>query len=144
MAYIAQEGKAKIVAALKAVMPAGWKYSVAIRHHSEVVLTISQAPLDLIAEINAKNLEEAQRKGNNFYRVQDGYCQINHFYLENGFAGQALEVMEAAKQALYSADYYDDSDSQIDYFNCAYYVSMQVGKWNKPFKFAPAVEALAA
>jgi len=135
MAYIAQEGKAKIMAALKAVMPKGWKYSVAIRDHSVVVLTIAQAPIDLIAQINAKNAKEATGRGENLYRVIDGYVQLNHYYLETAFEGEALEVMEAAKKALYSADYYDDSDPQTDYFNCAYYVQMQVGKYDKPFKY---------
>ena len=29
---------------------------------------------------------------------------------------------------------YDDSDGQIDYFNCGFYDSMSIGKWDKKFE----------
>ena len=51
MAYIDQTKKAKIAANLKKVVPAGWKYSLAVRNHSTIVLTISAAPVNLIAEL---------------------------------------------------------------------------------------------
>jgi hypothetical protein len=34
-----------------------------------------------------------------------------------------------------SADWYDRSDSQSDYFDTAYYVDVNVGKWDKPYEF---------
>jgi dipeptide/tripeptide permease len=33
-----------------------------------------------------------------------------------------------------SADWYDKSDAQVDYFNTAYYYDVNVGSWNKPYK----------
>ena len=32
-------------------------------------------------------------------------------------------------------EWYDNSDMMTDYFNTAYYVFTDIGKWNKPFKF---------
>ena len=29
--------------------------------------------------------------------------------------------------------YYDNSDAMIDYFDTAFYVHINVGKWNKPY-----------
>lgn len=137
MAYMSQEKKAKIAAALKKVMPKGWKYSLAVRHHSSIVLTIKEAPVDLIGIINAKSKANAEKWGEDFREFKD-HVQLNHYHLERDYEGAVLKVLEAAKAALYSADYYDDSDAQTDYFNCAYYVHMQIGKWDKPFVYNAA------
>jgi len=132
MAFINQAGKAKIAAALKAAMPKDVKYTLAIRDNMTVVMTIKSAPFDLMAMINAKNKAQAEFRGDAFYEVK-GNCQLNQYYLDKSFDGKALEILEAAKKALYSADYYDDSDIQSDYFSCAYYVQMNVGTYDKPF-----------
>jgi hypothetical protein len=34
---------------------------------------------------------------------------------------------------LKSADWYDESNAMIDYFNTAYYVDVNIGKWNTPY-----------
>lgn len=137
MAYMNQEKKAVIAAALKAVMPADWKYSLSVQSKMTTCLTIKSAPVDLIAMLNEKNAKLAARDGQEAF-VNKGYAQLNHFYLETAFGAdpKVLEVMEAAKKALFSADYHDDSDIQSDYFNCAYYISMQVGNYDKPFVVA--------
>lgn len=132
MAFMDQIKKAKIAAALKKVMPNDWKYSLAVRHHSRIVLTIKQAPVDLIGIINAKNKAYAEKWGEDFRECSD-YVQLSPYHLERNYEGDVLKVLEAAKAALYSADYYDHSDAQTDYFNCAYYVDMNIGKWDKPF-----------
>ena len=35
---------------------------------------------------------------------------------------------------MYSADYYDNSDAQTDYFDTAYYAHINIGSYDKPFK----------
>jgi hypothetical protein len=62
MAYMNQEKKAVIAAALKAVMPADWKYGLTVQNGMTIVLTIKSAPVDLIAMINAKNAKQAERE----------------------------------------------------------------------------------
>lgn len=52
MAYMSQEKKAKIAAKLKQVIPHDWKYSLAVHHHSTIILRISAAPVDLVANYN--------------------------------------------------------------------------------------------
>lgn len=49
MAWMNHERKAALAAGLKKVMPKGSKYSLAVRHHSTLVLTISKAPIDMVA-----------------------------------------------------------------------------------------------
>jgi hypothetical protein len=121
MAYMSQEKKAKIAAELKKVMPKDWKYSLAVRHHSSVVLTISAAPVDLIAMMN----ERTEYKSN-------GYAQVNEYYLERQFSGSTLAIFERIKAAL-NIDNFNDSDIQTDYFHVGHYVDIHIGRWNKPF-----------
>ena len=65
---------------------------------------------------------------------ESGYEQVNTYHYKNHYSGKALEIMEKIVKCLYSADYYDHSDAQTDYFNTAYYVHLNVGRWNKPFE----------
>jgi hypothetical protein len=37
-----------------------------------------------------------------------------------------------------SADYYDRSDAQVDYFDTAYYYGVTIGDYNTPFKYTGA------
>ena len=60
MAYMSQENKKSIAVNLKTVIPASWKWSLSVRHHSTLVLTIASAPIDLIAEA-WKNVEDRKR-----------------------------------------------------------------------------------
>ena len=31
--------------------------------------------------------------------------------------------------------WYDKSDAMVDYFDTAYYIDINIGKWNKPYVF---------
>lgn len=117
MAYMDQEQKAKINAELKKVMPKGWKWSLSVQHYSTIVLTIQAGP---------KELTECFRDG-------DTRHQVNEFYLETQFSGKTLETMKKIRKAL-NLDNFDMSDSQSDYFHVGHYVSINIGKWDKPYQ----------
>lgn len=128
MAYMNAEKKAVIAANLKKIMPKGWKYSLAVRDHSTIVLNIAEAPVDLIQAFVDSGYQGARAYG---------YVQVNVYYVEENLKGSGVEeIFGQIKAAMYGADYYDRSDSQSDYFDTAYYVDINVGKWNKPFKVA--------
>lgn len=125
MAYMSQETKAKIAVELKKVIPQTWKYSLAVRDHSTIVLTIASAPLDLL-EIVRNNREHGKN---------DKYAQLNHFYLSNEFEGNEEMCALFAKilSTLKGPDFFDHSDSQTDYFNLSHYIGINIGKWDKAF-----------
>lgn len=124
MAYASKEQKVMIVAGLKEVMPKGWKYSVAINHHTSFVLTISKAPVDLI--------KIAKDKG---YHAMDNHVQLNAQCLGKHFVGtEVADVFAKIQKVMFSANYHDNSDSMTDYFDVAYYVDVNLGKWNKGFE----------
>jgi hypothetical protein len=33
-----------------------------------------------------------------------------------------------------AGDWFDKSDAQVDYFHTAYYIDVNIGKWNKPYQ----------
>lgn len=122
MAYMDQEMKAQIAAELKKVMPKGWKYSLGVDDHSTIVLNIASAPVDL--------LKLAKEAG---YSSVCG-VQVNPHYMQEHFKNAEVgELFGKIKKVLYGCGYYDNSDSQVDYFDTAYYVNVNIGKWNKPF-----------
>jgi hypothetical protein len=126
MAFMSQETKTKIAAELKKVMPKGWKYSLAVRDHSTIILTIASAPIDLMAIV----------RGNREHGARDNYAQLNQFYLSTEFAGneQMCELFAKIYATLKGPEFFDHSDSQTDYFNCSHYININLGRWNKPFQ----------
>ena len=129
MAYVDQGKKARIAAALKKVVPAGWKYSLAVRNHSTIVMNISQAPVDLLGQAQQFNDRRAEQRGDEPYQV-GGYLQVNPYYVGETFGDD--HPLVAIKEAL-DLENFDKSDLMTDYFHVGHYVEINVGQWNKPF-----------
>jgi hypothetical protein len=131
MAWMSQEKKVQIAAELKKVMPRDWKYSLGVRHHSTIVLTISSAPVDLMAVYNKRVAESWERRGDK--HTPQTYAQVNEFHLDTQFSGELLDVFERIKLAL-NVGNHDRSDIQTDYFDVGWYVDINIGRWDKPFQ----------
>src|SRR5476651_872128 len=131
MAYMDQKKKAAIAAELKKVMPKDWKYSLGVRHHSTITLTISEAPVDLLSEINRRN---GERSHGRHHHVFTDYVSVNEHYLAEQF-DETLTVMQQIKAAL-DLDNHDRSDIMTDYFDVGHYIKIEIGKHNKPFVVA--------
>jgi hypothetical protein len=126
MAWMNQERKAALAEGLKKVMPKGWKYSLAVRHHSTLVLTISEAPIDLVAQSLCSD-EQKKR----------GYIDVNQYHIDGVFSGSLLETFTAIRDAMMVGNH-DNSDPQTDYFDVGWYIDINVGKWDKPFRCSTA------
>jgi hypothetical protein len=136
MAYMNQKEKALIAAELKKVVPAGWKYSLSVYHHSTICMTISAAPVDLLAESNRVTKKLADRRNDLFQENTSGYLDFNQFHPEASF-DDSLPVFVQIFKAL-NLNNYNNSDSQSDYFDVGHYVSISIGKYDKPFTFTPS------
>ena len=122
MAYVDQEKKAKIAAALKLVVPKGWKYSLAVRHHSTIVMTIASAPFDLIGAFKL----EGDKKPT--------YMSVNEYHYRSHLNDECVaDVFEKIVEAL-NIDNFNNSDIMTDYFHVGHYVDINIGRWNKPFE----------
>ena len=129
-----QERKQKIAQALKPIL-AKYKVkgSLSVRNHSTIVLTLKSGAIDFIGNSN-------RVCGNDFYQVQrgfkpttSGYDQVNPYWFQDHYDGDAKAFLTEAFKALKSADWYDESNAMIDYFNIAYYVDINIGKWDRPY-----------
>lgn len=121
MAYMNQEKKAKIAANLKPILKKfGLKGSLSVHNHSSIVLTIKSGSIDFYKDYGSD---------------ESSNIQVNPYWYKDHFTGASKEALSEIVPAMYSADYYDNSDAQVDYFDTAYYVHVNVGKWNKPYVF---------
>jgi hypothetical protein len=138
MAYMNQEKKAKIAALLKPIMAKyGVKGSLSVNNHSTIVLTVKSGSIDFVENYIKTDAEKPY--ANHFSEDQVAYIRknqsvdVNPYWFQDHFTGKAKTFLTEAFRALKGADWYDESDAMVDYFNTAYYVSVNIGKWNKPY-----------
>ena len=115
MAYITKEQikekKQKIVDAFP--RKDGWKFSVHNNHYSQISVTILEGPVEF-------NFENDSR-----------HIQINKFnpkwYWNSGILKFIINIINEGN--------YNNSDSMTDYFDVGWYTSLEIGQWDKPYKY---------
>ena len=138
MAYMNQEKKAKIATVLKPILKKyGIKGSLSVRNHSSIVLNIKSGSINFIenfiqTDLNTLHAGKMSQDRVDYIR-KTNYLDVNPYWFQEHFSGVAKEFLSEAMVALKSADWYDESDAQTDYFNTAYYVDLNIGKWNTPY-----------
>ena len=138
MAYMNQERKAKIAQALKPVLAKyGVKGTLSVRNHSTICLTLKSGKIDFIANSNRVCGSSHYQVSRGFRPNTSGYSDVNPYWFQDHYDGKAKAFLTEAFKALKVAGWYDRSDAQIDYFDTAYYVDINVGKWNKPYIVTP-------
>ena len=116
MAYVNNETKQKIQAALKPVFKKyGIKSTVAKgSYNSSLVVNVSAGDIDFGTD----------------------YQQVNIYWIDDNHTGKAKDFLnEVLREIKRAGEWYDESDSQIDYFNTAFYISINIGRWDKPYVF---------
>jgi hypothetical protein len=122
VAYMNQEMKAVIAKNVKPILAKyGVKGSLSVRNHSTITLTVKSGEIDFFEDYGDR--EDARKFG----------IQVNPYWFHEHFEGQSKKFLAEVFDALKSADWYDKSDAQTDYFNTAYYYGVDIGKWNKPY-----------
>jgi hypothetical protein len=78
--------------------------------------------------------------GNSHYQVSrgftpntSGYDTVNKYWYQDHYDGLAQAFIAEAITALQSAGWYDRSDAMTDYFDTAYYIDINIGRWDKPY-----------
>lgn len=128
MAYMSQERKAAIAPVVKAICKKyGIKASMAVRHHSTLVLNIKSGSIDFIGNYN-----ERTTNPNGHAKT---YIDVNPYWYNDHFTGVALDFMKEVFAAMNTGNH-DRSDIQSDYFDVGWYVDVNVGRWDKPYEFA--------
>ena len=77
------------------------------------------------------DIEKMLAEDNMYWQIHVPNESIKPYFTEYGFT--ALKDVYGFMES-YN---YDDSDSMIDYCDCNFYSSFDIGKWNKPFRIVP-------
>ena len=135
MAFMNQEKKKKIAAALKVAMKGtGIKYTLAVNNYSTLVMNIKSGPVDF-----AQNHRETVKDQPKYAHYRENKSplpksmQVNTYWYQEHFSGQALEILQKAIPVLNTGNH-DRSDIQSDYFDVGWYVNVNIGQWNKPYE----------
>lgn len=130
MAYMNQERKAKIVAAVKPILKKhGMKGTFKVDHYSSITLTLKSGKIDFLADMVPDRWDRnGIGKNYNF--------DINQYWFHEHFrpSSKACKFINELIPAMKAADWYDNSDARIDYFDTAYYYHIKVGRWDKPYQ----------
>jgi len=127
MAYVSQDLKAKIAPKIKAICKKyGVKASLAVRHHSTLVLNIKSGKVDFITDYN-----ECNHNSPRFEPAKDS-IQVNPYWYKEHFDGESYHFLKEVIPAMNDGNW-DKSDIQSDYFNVGWYIDVNIGKWNKPY-----------
>lgn len=118
MAYCSQSLKAELAPAIKAILKKyGIKGSLAVRHHSTLVLNIKSGKI---------NFEKFSTSDNFNY-------QVNVYHTDRHYTGTAKKFFAEVIAAMKGPNFFDNSDPMTDYFHCSHYIDVNLGTWNKPY-----------
>ena len=68
-----------------------------------------------------------------------GERSLNQYHFDS-YNPKYTELFEKILRIIRGEDWFDHSDAQTDYFHTAYYISMAIGKWNKPYVYDPKLK----
>ena len=121
MAYMSQENKKAIAPQIKAVLKKyNMKGSISVRHQSALVVTLKEGELDI--------LKDSDRE----------YSDVNVYWIDDHYTGKVRDFLKELKDAMNGEgsegkQNFDKSDIQSDYHFVGWYITISVGKWDKPF-----------
>tara|TARA_Y100000593_G_C4151002_1_gene257042 strand:- start:103 stop:525 length:423 start_codon:yes stop_codon:yes gene_type:complete len=136
MAYISQQEKKELAPGIKKVLKQyGLKGTIAINNYSSLVVNIKSGSLDLLGAAQKVNDILADRFNRprteigtylqaNAYRDPQDYDRIDKTIGQ--FYSDLIKAMKGDK-------WYNRSDMMTDYHEIAYYLDINIGRWNKPY-----------
>ena len=115
MAYFNQDRKKEMAPKIKTILKKyEMKGSLSVENHSTICLNLKSGKLDLI-----RNKERL-------------YESINVYYTDNHFEGKNKDFLNECLKVLYEGNH-NNSDVYTDYHDVGWYVSINAGRWNKPY-----------
>jgi len=126
------------------------KFSVQIQRYSmgqSLYISLMEAPFEAIIKKGSFGNHGFQSMEDQGY-TYEAYSQLNQYTFKEPYENaypiegwnngcqltkEAWDCMKKVSQISTSYNY-DDSDGMIDYFNTNFYLHLNIGKWDKPFK----------
>jgi hypothetical protein len=131
MAYYNQEQKRELAPVIKGISKKyNIKCSLSVQNHSTICCVITSGEIDFIKNYNDNKNDTTQR----FDPKAVDNIRVNHYWFREHFSGVAQQCIAEIIDALRGPKHYDNSDVQSDYFECSHYISLSVGRWDKPYQ----------
>lgn len=123
MAYMNQERKKAIAPKVKEICARyGVKATLSVQHGMTLCLNIKSGDIDFFADSDT-DFDKAR-----------GHIQVNEYHFGSQYVGKSKSFLSEVISALNNGNY-DNSDPMTDYFEVGWYLSINVGKWNKPYVY---------
>jgi len=121
MAYVSQEKKAGLAVEIKAVLKKyNMKGSIAVRHHSSLVVNLQSGPIDF---------------------EHNDFTSVNVYWIDSHYKGVAKAFLTELLVAMKGSEWFNYDDAQSDYFHRSHYTDINVGKWNKEYVLTKQLQA---
>lgn len=135
MAYVSQEMKKELAPKIKSILKKyGLKGTLSVRHHSTLVLTIKSGKLDFCKVFDDYRKEACARRGDEFYPC-NGNIDVNLYHIDTVYNGKYEKCLSELHEAMKGPKFFDHTDTMTDYFHCSHYMTINIGKWDKPYIF---------
>jgi len=126
MAYMNQEMKKAIAPVVKNILKKyGVKGTLSIRNHSTLVLNITEGNINFCE---------------NYFRDSKNECDhitVNRYWFHEHFDGVAKACLSEVIEAMNKGNW-NNSRIEVDYFDAGWFIDVNIGKWNKPYKYSEA------
>ena len=120
MAYMSQERKKKLAPVIKKICKKhGVKATLSVRNHSTLNLNVSEGPIKFTF---TNNRGEVIKNSVNEYWYHESYADNP----------KALAFLSEVIPAMNNGNH-DNSDIMTDYFDVGWYISVNIGKWDKEY-----------
>ena len=132
MAYMSQENKKALAPQIKAILKKyGMKGTISVNNYSTLVVTIQSGRLDVIGNYRDRETEKGKFDRN--------YMSVNEYWLDDHYDGGVLAFLTELKTAMNATPdgtiaNYNNSDIMTDYFDVGWYITINIGKWDKPYQ----------
>jgi hypothetical protein len=138
MAYVSQELKSKLSPKIKAICKKhGVKASIAVRHHSTLVLNVKSGKIDFIEnyiKTDADKIVANKMSPDTIAHIRKNQSlDVNTYWAHEHYSGKAKQFLTEMISAMKGPDFFDHTDAQTDYFHCSHYIDINIGKWDKPY-----------
>jgi hypothetical protein len=138
MAYISQDDKRELAPNIKAVLDKhNVKGTISIRNHATLVVNIQEGALNFFTPNNLRPF--VVPLGFTGQGRRENYSNVNQYHYHKYYKNQpeCIAFFDALFKAMKGTKWYDKSDAMYDHFDTAYYLSVNVGKWNNHYKYTP-------
>jgi len=135
MAYISQDDKRELAPNIKAVLDKhNVKGTISIRNHATLVVNIKEGALNFFPHNDLTQGIIFTGQGR-----REDYSNVNQYHYHKYYKNQpeCIAFFDDLFKAMKGTKWYDKSDAMYDHFDTAYYLSVNVGKWNNHYKYTP-------